>query len=185
MARLARLVLPGLQHHVVMRAETGRVLFGIESDYRHFRDLLVVAAQQFDVAILAACLLPDHVHLVATPRTSDGLARFVGEACRRYARYKTMADLWQGRFRSCPLDPEHAIAAIGYVWQNPARLGLKSWPWMLGEASSSPPPPQLVEAIRSATRTGRPAGSADFFARIEYETGRSVRPRKRGRKPRW
>jgi putative transposase len=185
MARRARIVLPGVPHHVVMRAATGGVLFGIDSDYGSFRTLLRETAQQFDVAILAACLLREHVHLVATPANAGGLAGFIGESCRRYARAKGIAGLWQGRFQSCPLDPEHANAAIAYVLQNPARLGLKNWPWTLGKAPVSTPAAELVETIRAATKTGRPAGSADFLARIEYDTGRAVRPRKRGRKARW
>ena len=184
MARRARIVLPGVPHHVVMRAAKGGVLFEIDSDYESFRSLLRKTAQQFGVAILAACLLRDHVHLVATPATSGGLAGFIGESCRRYARAKRIARLWHGRFQSCPLDPEHARAAIDYVLQNPARLGLGGWPWTLGNAPSLPSP-QLVDTIRAATRTGRPAGNAHFLAQIEYDTGHSVRPRKRGRKPRW
>jgi putative transposase len=185
MARRARIVLPGVPHHVVMRAAKGHTLFEIDNDYESFRTLLRETAKQFDVAILAACLLRDHVHLVATPATSDGLAGLVGESCRRYARAKGKIRLWQGRFQSCPLDSEHADAAIAHVLQNPARLGLNEWPWTLGKAPSSSPRPQLVDSIRAATRTGWPAGSADFLAQVEYDTGRPVRPRKRGRKARW
>jgi putative transposase len=184
MARRARIVLPGVPHHVVMRAAKGHTLFEIDSDYESFRALLRETAQQFDVAILAACLLRDHVHLVATPANSDGLAGFIGESCRRYARAKGIAHRWQGRFQSCPLDSEHARAAVAYVLQNPVRPS-KDWPWTLGNAPASTPASELIETIRAATRTGRPAGNADFLAQVEYDTGRPVRPRKRGRKARW
>ena len=60
------------------------------------------------------------------------------------------------------------------------------WKWLIGETSfESPADARRIEVIRAATRTGRPAGDADFYARIEYELGRSLKPRKRGRKARW
>jgi hypothetical protein len=73
---------------------------------------------------------------------------------------------------------------------NPVRAGLvrdpAEWPWLIGEQYQGVPADERhTEAIRRATRTGRPAGDADFYARIEYELGRSLRPRKRGRKARW
>ena len=37
--------------------------------------------------------------------------------------------------------------------------------------------------IRSTTRTGRPCGGADFLTQLEALVGRSLHPRKRGRKP--
>jgi putative transposase len=40
-----------------------------------------------------------------------------------------------------------------------------------------------VERIRSATRTGRPLGSEDFFQRLEVLTGRGLQPKKREPKP--
>ncbi len=60
------------------------------------------------------------------------------------------------------------------------------WPWLVGEKYvDAPADERRIETIRRATRTGRPAGNADFYARIEYELGRSFKLRRRGRKPRW
>lgn len=41
----------------------------------------------------------------------------------------------------------------------------------------------LMERIREATRTGRPFGSTEYVDRLEQEMGRTLRPKKRGRKP--
>jgi putative transposase len=186
MARLARIVLPGTPHHAVIRVKPGQALFETDNDYRDFRDLLTQTAQRFGIEIRAACLLPDHVHLVVVPATTEALSRFIGEACRRFARMKGKPHLFQGRFRSCPLDPDHAAAAVTYVLQNPERLGLRKWPWTLGDcAAPKPLAPNLIDSIRSATRTGRPAGDTYFFAKVEYDLGRPVSPRKRGRKTKW
>ena len=37
--------------------------------------------------------------------------------------------------------------------------------------------------IRTNTQTGRPTGSPEFIAELERQTGRLLRPAKRGRKP--
>jgi putative transposase len=136
--------------------------------------------------------MPDHVHLIAVPETADALARMLGETRRLFARYKGFGarGLWRGRYQSCPLDEAHARAALAYVSLNPVRAGLvldaAGWPWVLGEKSTDAAVDERqIETVRRATRTGRPAGDAQFFARVEYELGRSLKPKKRGRKPRW
>lgn len=190
MARLARIVIPDVPHHVVQRARPRLRLFADDSDYAEYRDMLLRNLR--GARLVSACLMPDHVHLIAIPSTSDGLARMLGETRRLYARYKGLGPqgLWRGRYLSCPLDAAHAEAALAYLSFNPVRAGLvrhpSEWKWLLGEQDfDEPADDRHVQAIRAATRTGRPAGDADFYARVEYELGRSLKPKKRGRKARW
>ena len=190
MARLARIVIPGIPHHVVQRVRPGCKLFGNDGDYAEYRDILL--RNLSDVELLAGCLMPDHVHLIAIPRTGNALARMMGETRRLFARYKDLGPqgLWRGRYQSCPLDEAHAKAALVYVALNPVRAGLvhesSEWPWLMGRTQpDAPADDRRIEAIRRATRTGRPAGDADFLVRIEYEIGRSLKLKKRGRKARW
>jgi putative transposase len=189
-ARLARIVIPGVPHHVVQRVRSRLVLFADEADYAEYRDILLRNLRGVD--LVAACLMPDHVHLIAVPRAADALARMLGETRRLFARYKGLGSqgLWRGRYQSCPLDEAHAKAALAYVNFNPVRAGLvgapAQWPWLMGETHlDGPADERQIETIRRATRTGRPAGDADFLARIEYELGRSLKPKQRGRKARW
>jgi putative transposase len=186
-ARLARIVIPGIPHHVVQRVRLGLTLFSQDADYAEYRQILL--RNLHGVELVLACLMPDHVHLIAIPRTADALARMLGETRRLFARYKVLGPqgLWRGRYQSCPLDEAHAKAALAYISLNPVRAGLANdpaeWPWFIGEhhhAESADP--RQVETIRRATRTGRPAGDADFYTRVEYEVGRVLRPKKRGRK---
>ncbi|MFZ5678033.1 MAG: transposase [Pseudomonadota bacterium] len=190
MARLARIVIPDVPHHVVQRARPGLKLFGDDGDYAEYSDML--ARNLRGARLVSACLMPDHVHLIAIPSTSEALARMLGETRRLYARYKGLGaqGLWRGRFLSCPLDAAHARAALAYLSFNPVRAGLvrlpSEWKWLLGEQDfDAPADDRHLQTIRAATRTGRPAGDADFYARIEYELGRSLKPKKRGRKARW
>ena len=122
-----------------------------------------------------------------TPQTHEGLARAVGEAHRLYARHRDLGAnaLWAGRFRSCPVSPALLPQCMGYIETNPARLHLASWIWVSSNPKSTPPSDRELNALRAATRRGLPAGDQDFVAKVEYETGRVLARRRRGRKPKW
>lgn len=79
------------------------------------------------------CLMPNHTHLIAVPRSQQGLRRAVGQAHRWYTRRinfreKSRGYLWQGRFRSFVMDEPYLLAAARYVELNPVRAGLVSSP---------------------------------------------------------
>ena len=82
-----------------------------------------------DVEILAYCLMPNHVHLIAVPQSADGLRRAIGEVHRRYTRMINFREewrghLWQGRFASFVLDEPYLLTAARYVELNPVRARL-------------------------------------------------------------
>ena len=120
--------------------------------------------------------------------------------------------LWQGRFASVPLDELHLIAAMHYVERNPVEAGLvrraEDYRWSSAQAHVQHAPDPLLSAcfltetiadwatflatpeetgpahrLELHLRTGRPLGSAAFIEQIERQLGRSVRPQKRGPKP--
>jgi putative transposase len=138
MARFARYVAPDLPHHVTQRGNRReRVFFG-DDDYRLYRDLLREACNKAGVSVWAYCLMPNHVHLILTPTTADGLARALGKAHRRYsafvnARLRVTGHLFQSRFGSVAMDEDHLMAAARYVALNPVRARLveraEDWPW--------------------------------------------------------
>ena len=126
MPRLARVVVPGVPHHITQRGVRSlRVFFG-DADRRMYLALLAEQGEQHGVEFQAYCLMTNHIHLVAIPKRKESLARAIGEAHRRYTRMinsrkKVSGYLFQGRFFSCPLDDEHFLAAVRYVELNPVR----------------------------------------------------------------
>ena len=78
-------------------------------DYALYRDLLAEASRREEVAVWAYCLMPNHVHLILTPRTPEELGRALGKAHRRYfslrqARMRVTGHLFQARFSSVVTD---------------------------------------------------------------------------------
>ncbi|WP_164119063.1 transposase [Sphingorhabdus sp. Alg239-R122] len=138
MARLPRIVLPGIAHHVTQRGNGRAQTFFEDDDYELYLDLLGDAARDAHCEIWSYCLMPNHVHIVIVPSDEDGLRRTFGDVHRRYtgyvnARRRKTGHLWQGRFGSVAMDDTHLAAALRYVALNPVRAGLvkraEDWPW--------------------------------------------------------
>jgi putative transposase len=138
MARLARVVIPGLPHHVTQRGNGGAKTFFGDDDYALYRDLLATHCRAADVAVWAWCLLPNHVHLILVPSDADGLRRALSRVHRIYAgtiqaRRKRSGHFWQGRFGAVAMDEAHLAAALRYVSLNPVRARLvkraQDWQW--------------------------------------------------------
>jgi putative transposase len=138
MPRTARLVIPGLPHHVVQRAARGKALFYTDQDRRRYLDLLAEYATRHHLQIWAWCLMPDHVHLVAVPEDALSLAAALIPLQTQYSRHihqthKKRGILWAGRYGSCPMDEPHAWEAVRYVERNPLRAKIilrpDRYPW--------------------------------------------------------
>jgi len=143
MARLARVVVAGLPHHVTQRGNRRLETFFGDADYAAYRGLVARFCRQAAVAVWAYCLMPNHVHLILVPADEAGLRRALGEAHRRYTREINFRQgwrghLWQERFHSFPMDEGHLLAAARYVELNPVRAGLarraEDWPWSSARA---------------------------------------------------
>ena len=73
MARLARLVLPGIPYQVTQRGNRQQLTFFEDGDFALYRDLLAEGARRSGSAIWAYCLMPNHVHVIVVPCDPDGL----------------------------------------------------------------------------------------------------------------
>lgn len=138
MPRMARVVLPGTPHHVTQRGNRRQTIFFGAADYKTYLDFAAEAFAAAKVEIWAYCLMPNHIHLIATPSTEKGLAEAVGATHVRYTRHINRREgwsgyLWQGRFASFPMDDAYLRLCARYVGLNPVRAGLTAraidWPW--------------------------------------------------------
>ncbi len=138
MAKQARMIVPGVPHHVTQRGNRRERIFLHPGDEAVYLDLMTTQLRRRGVACWAYCLMPNHVHLILTPDDETGLALAVGEAHRRYtgfvgARGGWTGHLFQGRFGSVAMDEDHLMAAFRYVALNPVKAGLVAqaadWPW--------------------------------------------------------
>jgi putative transposase len=104
-------------------------VFSSDDDRISYLSFIAEECKRHGVEILAWCLMTNHVHFIAVPKTEQSLARAFGEAHRRYTRMKNFTEgvrgyLFQGRFSSSVLDQSHLLAAVRYVELNPVRAGM-------------------------------------------------------------
>src|SRR5262245_56855100 len=83
MARLARLVVTGLPHHVTQRGN-GKRPFYEDDRYALYRDLLAEDCRAAGVEVWAWYLIPNSVHLILVPADTDGPRRVLAATHRRY-----------------------------------------------------------------------------------------------------
>ena len=141
MARLARIVVPTIPHHVTQRGNRRADVFFGPDDYRAYMALLAEAARKAETQVWAYCLMPNHVHLIVVPSHEDGLRAALGEAHRRYTRHINFRQgwrghLWQERFHSFPMDEDYLLTCARYVELNPLGAGLARRPENWGRSSA-------------------------------------------------
>ncbi|MCP4205169.1 MAG: transposase [bacterium] len=133
MARLARVVAPGLPYHVTHRGNRCQDVFFDPQDRQIYKDWLALYSRRYGLEIWAYCLMTNHIHLIVVNRKNDSLARTVGCTHGRFAQRQNRLNgwsghLWANRFFSTPLDEAHLWAAARYVEMNPVRAGISAEP---------------------------------------------------------
>ena len=143
MPRKARVVIPGVAHHVTQRGNNRLDVFFVDADRAVFLQYLREAARMFALRVEGYCLMTNHVHLVVTPQQEDSLAAALKRVNQLYAQYVNRlhgrsGHVWQNRFFSCPLDRDHLGRALLYVERNPVRARLCreacQWRWSSARA---------------------------------------------------
>lgn len=191
MARLPRIIVPGVPHHVTARGNRREPIFFSEGDQVVYRELLAEQMAKAGVEVWSYCLMPNHVHLILCPSTDDGIAQAMGAAHRWWAGFVNVRGNWRGhlfdrRFASVAMDENHLIAAVRYVALNPVRAGLvarpEDWPWSSVRAHLAAQDDELVCVKPVLDRIADFAGlladredDAGFSAlRAAEQTGRAV-----------
>ena len=139
MARLSRLVVAGLAHHVSLRAVAGSDAFIDAPDHALFLEALRRSGAENGVAVHAGVLLGDEVQLLATPAVAEDLGRMMQALARFYVgpfnrRHGRAGALWQSRFRAAPVGgAAELLTCMLYIEQAPRRAGVSGaavdFPW--------------------------------------------------------
>lgn len=161
MPRTARAFAAGGCYHLINRGNRRAAVFLDRADYAAFHDAVREACRRFPLEVFAACLMPNHFHVVARSAESTAVSRWMhwlltAHAGRHRVRYETTGRIWQGRFKAFPIEQdEHLLRVMRYVERNALRAGLVSrardWEWgslawRFGESDDgllSPPPVTL------------------------------------------
>ncbi len=129
MPRSARVILPGVPHHITQRGKDHQKTFINNRDFREYLAILKARCEMYKLAVVGYCLMPNHVHLVVIPKYEFSVADTIGYSHRLYTqrfnkRYSRSGGIWHQRFYSCPMDENHLLHALVYVDRNPVRAGM-------------------------------------------------------------
>lgn len=143
MPRAARIVIPGVAHHVTQRGNRQQPIFFSDDDYRAYIRILAIALGRHGTRCLAWCLMPNHVHLMLVPESVDGLRAPLASAHTTYAQrinqqQQASGHLFQGRFASYAMDDAHMMVAARYIENNPVKANMVAnaaqWSWSSARA---------------------------------------------------
>jgi putative transposase len=137
--RPPRQIFAGQCYHVLNRANRKAEVFHGPADYSAFIQLMIKVQERIQLSLLAACLMPNHVHLVVRPDGGGDIARwmqwlFTTHARHYHEKYRTTGHVWQGRYKHFVVQDDHyLLALLRYVERNALRARLVSraedWRW--------------------------------------------------------
>lgn len=129
MPRTARLDIPDLLQHVIVRGIERRDIFMDDDDRRDLVQRLQFLLEQTGVDCLAWSLMSNHFHLLLRPRQTT-LAKFMRRLLTGYAvsfnlRHKRTGHLFQNRYKSLVCDEDsYLLELVRYIHLNPLRVGI-------------------------------------------------------------
>lgn len=185
MPRRPRLALPGVPLHLIQRGNNRQACFFAEQDYRFYLEWLAEYAGKTGCRLHAYVLMTNHVHLLISADSAEAPGALMKALGQRYVQYvnrvyRRSGTLWEGRFRSCPIQEEaYLLACQRYIELNPVRAGMVAHPgdyhWSSyrtngeGEQNALIRPHRLYEAL-GVEATSRQAAYRELF-RYELEPG--------------
>jgi len=175
MPRTSRAIVADYCYHVLNRGNNRMRLFHDRTDYIAFLWLLAESFDEFEVPVLAACVMPNHLHLVMRPQQGSALASwahwlFTTHARRHHRKFGTSGRVWQGRFKASVVQADpHLLMLLRYVERNAMTAQIVSaaedWEWGslrwrlrgTGPIRLSPPPIALPSDWCAYVNTMQPA----------------------------
>lgn len=191
MARLPRVCLPGIPLHLIQRGNNRQACFASPRDFAAYAAWLQEYAEKYGVDVHAWVFMTNHVHLLVTPSTTDGVSKMMQSLGQRYVRYfnytyRRTGTLWEGRFRSCVVDARnYLLSCQRYIELNPVRANMVESPadytWSSYQAHGlgkdialHTPHPEYLQLGVDATARER-AYRALFKARLDVDDDAMIR----------
>ncbi len=134
MPRKPRFFVPHIANHVIQRGNNRQAVFFEEEDYQTYKNYLYEAAESSGVKIHAYVLMTNHIHILATAETTDGISLMMQKTGRFYVpyinyKYERSGTLWEGRFKSSLVDSDfYVLACMRYIEMNPVRANMVESP---------------------------------------------------------
>ena len=124
-------------YHVYNRGAHKKKIFFDEENYLYLISLFKKYSSQYNVNIVAYCLMPNHYHLILQQKDGSKIGNFLKTTFNAYTqainkRYGHSGTLFQGQCKSKHIDSdEYCLQVIRYVHHNPLSahlvFSLREW----------------------------------------------------------
>lgn len=138
MPRKARKLSSTNIYHVMIRGNRKQDIFLEDEDRFKFIKILKKVKQKGEYELYSFCLMNNHVHLLIKEK-NELLSRIMKRVNISYVnyfnqKYKQIGHLFQGRFKSEPIENEnYLLAVLSYIHHNPLNAfiinNLEDYPW--------------------------------------------------------
>jgi hypothetical protein len=158
MTRFLRIVVPGWMHHVTQRGNHRQTVFFSDQDRHTYLSLLQKHFSRHELGLIGFCL-------VDLNRVRAGLVDHA----------------WDWDWCSSPAhvtEVDRTGLLDMHLWQE--HFDDTTWRQFLERA---PTQKTIQQRVRNATATGRLLGNVEVAKQLEQLLGRSILPRKKGRRP--
>lgn len=116
-------------YHVIFRGNGRQLLFEDDDDRHYFLGILARKADEFGLAIIAWCLMSNHIHLLLEDPKMQ-LSQAMHGLATAYARHFNsrsghVGSVFQGRFTSVAITSDRQLLqAVRYIHDNPEKAGI-------------------------------------------------------------
>ena len=127
----------GYNYHIFNRGINKQKIFFEKENYLHFIRLLKKYSKEFDISILAYCLMPNHFHLLTGITGEKDLSVCLSSLLNSYVKainksYNRKGALFSNRFKALHVDKDnYLIHLCRYIHLNPLKAklvtDLKDW----------------------------------------------------------
>jgi putative transposase len=137
----------GFPQHLIQRGNNRAPCFFADADYLTYLRWLERAACGYGVSIHAYVLMPNHVHLLATPAVEGGISKMMQYLGRQYVQhvnrtYRRSGTLWERRYLASLIETCSLLSLYRYIESNPVRTGMVATPeqyrWSSAKAHVAP-----------------------------------------------
>ena len=134
MPRKPRFYLAKMPVHVVQRGNNRQDIFLKDNDRSVYLEWLQEAAERYGCTVHAYALMKNHVHILVSPDSKEGISRMMQYVGRRYVPYFNHAygrsgTLWEGRYKASLIESDgYLLACMRYIELNPVRAKLVKSP---------------------------------------------------------
>ncbi len=113
--------------HIMSQGINQEYIFDREQDKRKYRKLLFLHNINFEVEIIAYCIMGNHVHLLIESNKIENMSNFMHQINMEYAIYynknrNRVGYVFRSRYKSEPINTEkYLINCIHYIHNNPIK----------------------------------------------------------------